>query len=252
MVKSSRRCSRCCVKGVSQLICLMCFSGRCGFLHARWCWCLSIRLLKNTPNRYNTYLRSVVWTVSGLKTMFGFGDFLRQVCKRFAEAGFMADADLDSGCLLNKKIRNAQLSQYNFILGKTSIMTVSVFLWRSEWSSSALICLCLMVLQWWVRRNGWLTAWTCAPETTRSTASWRWRRWWPDWLYWSSPGVTMLKKSSKSRCERLYSDEKRWWPIIWRRNVKGKMKSRLILEWKMKCLVENDAMGLCTWLECLE
>lgn len=30
----------------------------------------------------------------------------------------MADADLDSGCLLNKKIRNAQLAQYNFILGE--------------------------------------------------------------------------------------------------------------------------------------
>uniref|UniRef100_A0A672N264 threonine--tRNA ligase n=1 Tax=Sinocyclocheilus grahami TaxID=75366 RepID=A0A672N264_SINGR len=36
--------------------------------------------------------------------------------QRFVEAGFMADADLDSGCLLNKKIRSAQLAQYNFIL----------------------------------------------------------------------------------------------------------------------------------------
>lgn len=43
---------------------------------------------------------------------------LLQLCKRFVEAGFMADADLDSGCLLNKKIRNAQLAQYNFILGE--------------------------------------------------------------------------------------------------------------------------------------
>lgn len=41
-----------------------------------------------------------------------------QVCKQFTEAGIMADADLDSGCLLNKKIRNAQLAQCNFILGK--------------------------------------------------------------------------------------------------------------------------------------
>lgn len=30
----------------------------------------------------------------------------------------MAEADLDSSCLLNKKIRNAQLAQYNFILGR--------------------------------------------------------------------------------------------------------------------------------------
>lgn len=41
-----------------------------------------------------------------------------KVCKQFTEAGFMADSDLDSGCLLNKKIRNAQLAQYNFILGE--------------------------------------------------------------------------------------------------------------------------------------
>uniref|UniRef100_A0A668AGT0 threonine--tRNA ligase n=1 Tax=Myripristis murdjan TaxID=586833 RepID=A0A668AGT0_9TELE len=46
----------------------------------------------------------------------------------FVEAGFMADADLDSGCLLNKKIRNAQLAQYNFILvvGEKEKMTDSV------------------------------------------------------------------------------------------------------------------------------
>uniref|UniRef100_A0A8C1FAU1 threonine--tRNA ligase n=1 Tax=Cyprinus carpio carpio TaxID=630221 RepID=A0A8C1FAU1_CYPCA len=43
-------------------------------------------------------------------------EYAKQVCERFVEAGFMADADLDSGCLLNKKIRNAQLAQYNFIL----------------------------------------------------------------------------------------------------------------------------------------
>lgn len=30
----------------------------------------------------------------------------------------MADVDLDPGCTLNKKIRNAQLAQYNFILGQ--------------------------------------------------------------------------------------------------------------------------------------
>lgn len=45
-----------------------------------------------------------------------------QVCKQFTQAGFMADADLDSGCLLNKKIRNAQLAQYNFILGEFPVL----------------------------------------------------------------------------------------------------------------------------------
>uniref|UniRef100_A0A8C8F278 threonine--tRNA ligase n=1 Tax=Oncorhynchus tshawytscha TaxID=74940 RepID=A0A8C8F278_ONCTS len=46
----------------------------------------------------------------------------------FVEAGFMADADLDSSCLLNKKIRNAQLAQYNFILvvGEKEKLTNSV------------------------------------------------------------------------------------------------------------------------------
>lgn len=33
----------------------------------------------------------------------------------------MADVDLDHNCTLNKKIRNAQLAQYNFILGNLSL-----------------------------------------------------------------------------------------------------------------------------------
>ncbi|XP_021175223.2 threonine--tRNA ligase 1, cytoplasmic isoform X2 [Fundulus heteroclitus] len=55
-------------------------------------------------------------------------DYANKVCKQFTEAGFMADADLDSSCLLNKKIRNAQLAQYNFILvvGEKEKMTNSV------------------------------------------------------------------------------------------------------------------------------
>uniref|UniRef100_U3DFU5 threonine--tRNA ligase n=1 Tax=Callithrix jacchus TaxID=9483 RepID=U3DFU5_CALJA len=39
-----------------------------------------------------------------------------QVSSEFFEEGFMADIDLDHSCTLNKKIRNAQLAQYNFIL----------------------------------------------------------------------------------------------------------------------------------------
>ncbi|XP_032635667.1 threonine--tRNA ligase 2, cytoplasmic isoform X2 [Chelonoidis abingdonii] len=42
--------------------------------------------------------------------------YAQQVCRDFFEAGFMADVDLDHSCTLNKKIRNAQLAQYNFIL----------------------------------------------------------------------------------------------------------------------------------------
>uniref|UniRef100_A0A672IGX3 threonine--tRNA ligase n=1 Tax=Salarias fasciatus TaxID=181472 RepID=A0A672IGX3_SALFA len=55
-------------------------------------------------------------------------EYAKRVCKQFTDAGFTADADLDSGCLLNKKIRNAQLAQYNFILvvGEKEKMTNSV------------------------------------------------------------------------------------------------------------------------------
>uniref|UniRef100_A0A3B4ULW9 threonine--tRNA ligase n=1 Tax=Seriola dumerili TaxID=41447 RepID=A0A3B4ULW9_SERDU len=38
------------------------------------------------------------------------------IFQEFHNSGFMTDVDLDPGCTLNKKIRNAQLAQYNFIL----------------------------------------------------------------------------------------------------------------------------------------
>ncbi|XP_012588211.1 PREDICTED: probable threonine--tRNA ligase 2, cytoplasmic isoform X1 [Condylura cristata] len=43
-------------------------------------------------------------------------EYALQVSSEFFEEGFMADVDLDHSCTLNKKIRNAQLAQYNFIL----------------------------------------------------------------------------------------------------------------------------------------
>ncbi|XP_048449265.1 threonine--tRNA ligase 1, cytoplasmic-like isoform X2 [Rhincodon typus] len=43
-------------------------------------------------------------------------EYGQRVCQEFVEAGFMADVDLDPDVLLNKKIRNSQLAQYNFIL----------------------------------------------------------------------------------------------------------------------------------------
>lgn len=43
-------------------------------------------------------------------------EYAQKVRQDFHESGFMADVDLDPGCTLNKKIRNAQLAQYNFIL----------------------------------------------------------------------------------------------------------------------------------------
>ncbi|CAN9512978.1 unnamed protein product [Ophioblennius macclurei] len=43
-------------------------------------------------------------------------EYAQKVRQDFHNSGFMADVDLDPGCTLNKKIRNAQLAQYNFIL----------------------------------------------------------------------------------------------------------------------------------------
>ncbi|KAM8885203.1 threonine--tRNA ligase 1, cytoplasmic [Spinachia spinachia] len=43
-------------------------------------------------------------------------EYAQQVKEDFHKKGFMSDVDLDTGCTLNKKIRNAQLAQYNFIL----------------------------------------------------------------------------------------------------------------------------------------
>ena len=44
-----------------------------------------------------------------------------QVKKTVFSSGYLADVDLDHGTTLNKKIRNAQLAQYNFIFGKIQL-----------------------------------------------------------------------------------------------------------------------------------
>uniref|UniRef100_A0A8C3Q1A3 threonine--tRNA ligase n=1 Tax=Chrysolophus pictus TaxID=9089 RepID=A0A8C3Q1A3_CHRPC len=43
-------------------------------------------------------------------------EYAQKVRQQFHDAGLMVDIDVDPGCTLNKKIRNAQLAQYNFIL----------------------------------------------------------------------------------------------------------------------------------------
>lgn len=47
-----------------------------------------------------------------------FDEYANQVKDRLHDAGFMSESDLDAGDTMNKKIRNAQLAQFNFILGK--------------------------------------------------------------------------------------------------------------------------------------
>lgn len=73
------------------------------------------------------------------------GNSVLQMCKQFAEAGYMADADLDSSCLLNKKIRNAQLAQYNFILGKKDYYSRFLFIFLAIHIFMTLPPQCLLV-----------------------------------------------------------------------------------------------------------
>lgn len=44
--------------------------------------------------------------------------YAHEVRDKLFAAGYMTEVDTDPGDTLNKKIRNAQLAQFNFILGK--------------------------------------------------------------------------------------------------------------------------------------
>jgi len=50
-----------------------------------------------------------------------FDDYASQVHKQLHDAGLMADVDTAPGDSFNKKIRNAQLYHYNFIMGMNDI-----------------------------------------------------------------------------------------------------------------------------------
>eukprot|EP00795_Rhopilema_esculentum_P006287 gene6286-11708_t len=45
-----------------------------------------------------------------------YDEYAAEVCGKIKDEDFMIDANYDPGETLNKKIRNAQLAQYNFIL----------------------------------------------------------------------------------------------------------------------------------------
>ena len=47
-----------------------------------------------------------------------------QVSKEIQQSDFMVEVNLDHGETLNKKIRNAQLAQFNFILGKKLMLVI--------------------------------------------------------------------------------------------------------------------------------
>jgi threonyl-tRNA synthetase len=50
--------------------------------------------------------------------------YAQEIQKKFWDAGFQVDCDLDAGTTLNKKIRQNQLSQYNFIGGKIFLLVI--------------------------------------------------------------------------------------------------------------------------------
>ena len=45
--------------------------------------------------------------------------FVFQVHRRVRAAGFCCDVDCDDSSTMNKKVRNAQLAQFNFIFGES-------------------------------------------------------------------------------------------------------------------------------------
>lgn len=48
-----------------------------------------------------------------------FDDYAEKVKETLYANGFMCEVDTDHGDTMNKKIRNAQLAQFNFILGES-------------------------------------------------------------------------------------------------------------------------------------
>lgn len=66
-----------------------------------------------------------------------FNDYALAVKDRLRKEGFCADTDVDDSNTMNKKVRNAQIAQYNFIFGeflstvfRTLMRLLSVQLWE--------------------------------------------------------------------------------------------------------------------------
>merc|ERR1712217_716529 len=45
----------------------------------------------------------------------GYNDYAKEIVTMMKASGFCVEADVDNGNTMNKKVRNAQLAQYNFI-----------------------------------------------------------------------------------------------------------------------------------------
>jgi threonyl-tRNA synthetase len=59
-----------------------------------------------------------------------FNDYALHVKKAMHDAGFCSDADTDDSNTMNKKVRNAQIAQYNFIFGE--LLFVILFLAKNK------------------------------------------------------------------------------------------------------------------------
>ena len=51
--------------------------------------------------------------------------YAQEIRDRLQADGYCTDVDVDDGNTMNKKVRNAQLAQYNFILGRLILYVIS-------------------------------------------------------------------------------------------------------------------------------
>ncbi|KAG8010030.1 Threonine--tRNA ligase, partial [Nibea albiflora] len=81
--------------------------------------CATIQLDFQLPIRFDLQYVGPLWLSPAQVMVIPVGgnseSYSKQVVQRFREAGFMVDMNDDQGTTLNKKIRSAQLAQYNYI-----------------------------------------------------------------------------------------------------------------------------------------
>lgn len=90
-----------------------------------------------------------------------FDEYANQVKEKLYASGFMAEVDTDSSDTMNKKIRNAQLAQFNFILGKKNVHSVATkfadektsLLYSWKRNDSIINSFIFLLLQSWEKRN---------------------------------------------------------------------------------------------------
>ena len=59
-----------------------------------------------------------------------FNGYASEVASTLRAAGFCCEADTDDGNTMNKKVRNAQIAQYNFIFGKSVFLCATAQVYK--------------------------------------------------------------------------------------------------------------------------